>query len=72
MTILLQNQKTRIFIPFKQKPAVEGNNMVLTITNPAGSASVDRFYDYSTILTTFDGDATDNAWNPECFLCRCW
>lgn len=53
-----------IFIPFKQKPAVEGNNMVLTVTNPAGSASVDRFYDYSTILTTFDGDATDNGWGP--------
>ena len=54
-----------IFIPFKQKPAVEGNNMVLTVTNPAGSASVDRFYDYSTILTTFDGDATDNGWSPD-------
>lgn len=53
-----------IFIPFKKKPAVEGNNMALTVTNPAGSASVDRFYDYSTILTTFDGDATDNGWGP--------
>lgn len=53
-----------IYIPFKKKPSVEGNNMVLTISNPAGSSSVERFYDYSTILTTFDGDATDNGWGP--------
>ena len=53
-----------IYIPFDKKPSVEGNNRVLTITNPAGSASVDNFYDYSTILTTFDGDATDNGWGP--------
>ncbi len=53
-----------IFIPFKTKPSAEGYNMVLTVTNPAGSATVDRFYDYSTILTTFDGDATDNGWGP--------
>ena len=54
-----------IFIPFKQKPSAEGNNMVLTVTNPAGSASVNSFYDYGTILTTFDNDdATDNGWGP--------
>ncbi len=54
-----------IYIPFKKKPSVEGNNMVLTVTNPAGSATVDRFYDYGTILTTFDNDdATDNGWGP--------
>lgn len=54
-----------IYIPFKHKPSVEGNNMILTVTNPAGSATVDRFYDYGTILTTFDNDdATDNGWGP--------
>ena len=54
-----------IFIPFKKKPSVEGNNMVLTVTNPAGSSSVERFYDYGTILTTFDNDdATENGWGP--------
>lgn len=54
-----------IYIPFKKKPSVDGNNMVLTVTNPAGSATVERFYDYGTILTTFDNDdATDNGWGP--------
>lgn len=54
-----------IYIPFKKKPSEAGNNMVLTVTNPAGSASVERFYDYGTILTTFDNnDATDNGWGP--------
>ena len=56
-----------IFIPFKKKPSVEGNTMVLAVTNPAGSATVDRFYDYTTILTTFDNDdAINNGWDPDC------
>lgn len=56
-----------IFIPFNKKPSVEGNNMVLTVSNPAGNATVDRFYDYTTILTTFDNDdAINNGWDPDC------
>lgn len=54
-----------IYIPFTKKPSVENNNMVLTVTTPGGEAKVDRFYDYTTILTTFDGDATDNGWDPK-------
>ena len=54
-----------IYIRFSKKPSVEDNNMTLTVTTPGGEAKVDRFYDYSTILTTFDGDATDNGWDPK-------
>uniref|UniRef100_A0AB33JDT6 Surface glycan-binding protein B xyloglucan binding domain-containing protein n=1 Tax=Prevotella sp. GTC17262 TaxID=3236797 RepID=A0AB33JDT6_9BACT len=52
-----------IIVPFKKKPA-KGSEMKLTVKTPGGSTSVERFYDYSTILTTFDGDATDNGWGP--------
>lgn len=52
-----------IYVNFSKKPSV-GNDTKLTVTTPGGSVSVDRFYDYSTILTTFDGDATDNGWGP--------
>ncbi len=61
----ISESEDSIYIPFKKKPAIEGNNMTLTVTNPAGTASVERFYDYGTILTTFDNDdATDNGWGP--------
>lgn len=52
-----------VYVPFKKKPA-EGSPTTLTVTTPGGTASADRFYDYSTLLTTFDGDATDNGWGP--------
>lgn len=52
-----------IYIPFKKKPAVESNHK-LTITTPGGTVDVNNFYDYSTLWTTFDGDATDNGWGP--------
>lgn len=54
-----------IFVNFAKKPSA-GSATTLTVTTPGGSASVDRFYDYTTILTTFDGDATDNGWGPNC------
>ncbi len=61
----ISESEDSIYIPFKKKPAIEGNSMTLTVTNPAGTASVERFYDYGTILTTFDNDdATDNGWGP--------
>lgn len=52
-----------IYIDFARKPS-KGSSTTLTITTPGGVVTVDRFYDYSTILTTFDGDATDNGWGP--------
>ncbi len=53
-----------IKIAFSRKPS-EGSDPTLTITTPGGTVSVERFYDYSTILTTFDNDdATDNGWGP--------
>ena len=53
-----------IFVDFAKKPGIDNSNPVLTVTTLGGEVSVDRFYDHSTILTTFDGDATDNGWGP--------
>ncbi|MCD8281976.1 MAG: hypothetical protein LUC22_01835 [Prevotella sp.] len=53
-----------IRVPFMRKPS-EGSDPTLTITTPGGTAKVERFYDRTTILTTFDNDdATDNGWSP--------
>jgi len=53
-----------IYIPFTRKPS-EGAATVLKVTTPGGVATSDRFYDRSTILTTFDFDeAIDNGWTP--------
>lgn len=52
-----------IYVNFAQKPSI-GSETTLTVTTPGGEVSVERFYDHSTILTTFDGDATDNGWGP--------
>lgn len=53
-----------IYVKFPQKPS-QGSAMTLSVTTPGGTASVDRFYDYGTLLTTFDNsDATDNGWGP--------
>lgn len=54
-----------ILVNFAKKP-LAGSGTMLTVTTPGGSVSVDRFYDYTTILTTFDGDAIDNGWGPNC------
>ncbi len=59
----VNEEETQIVIPFTKKPT-NGSGTTLTVTTPGGKVSVDRFYDYSTILTTFDGDATDNGWGP--------
>lgn len=59
----VNEEETQIVIPFTKKPT-NGSGTTLTVTTPGGKVSVDRFYDYSTILTTFDGDATDNGWAP--------
>lgn len=53
-----------IYVKFPQKPS-NGSSMTLSVTTPGGTAIVDRFYDYGTLLTTFDNDdATDNGWGP--------
>ena len=54
-----------IYVDFAQKPTVGSGNQ-LTVTTPGGTVTSDRFYDHTTILTTFDGDATDNGWGPNC------
>lgn len=54
-----------IKVVFSKKPT-DGSGSTLTVTTPGGSATVERFYDYTTILTTFDnGDATNNGWAPD-------
>ena len=62
---IVNDEENQIVIPFNRKPSV-GSAATLTVTTPGGTVSVDRFYDYTTILTTFDGDATDNGWAPNC------
>lgn len=52
-----------ITIPFKKIPSAS-TGVELKVTTQSGSCSVSNFYDKSTILTTFDGDATDNGWGP--------
>ena len=59
----VNDEENVITIPFKKKPTV-GSGTTLTVTTPGGQVSVERFYDYTTILTTFDGDAIDNGWGP--------
>jgi hypothetical protein len=61
----VNDEENEIVVPFTRKPT-DGSGTTLTVTTPGGVVSVERFYDYSTILTTFDGDATDNGWGPNC------
>lgn len=60
---LVSAEEDVIVVPFGKKPTA-GSGTTLTVTTPGGVVSVDRFYDYTTILTTFDGDAADNGWGP--------
>jgi hypothetical protein len=41
----------------------QGGDGLLTVTTPGGKASI-LFYNYNCLLTSFDGDATDNGWDP--------
>ncbi|MBQ7422942.1 MAG: IPT/TIG domain-containing protein, partial [Prevotella sp.] len=59
----VSSSEDSIYVNFTKKPT-NGSATTLTVTTPGGSASVERFYDYTTILTTFDGDAIDNGWGP--------
>lgn len=62
---VVNDEQNQITVPFTKIPTA-GSGTQLTVTTPGGTVSVDRFYDHSTILTTFDGDATDNGWGPNC------
>lgn len=63
--LTVSDSQDTIYVPFTAKPSADVST--LTITTPGGTASVDGFYDKSTILTTFDNDdATDNGWGPNC------
>ena len=60
-----------IYIDFAKKPS-NSSATTLTVTTPGGTVSVDRFYDYTTLLTTFDKDASgnfidaaNNGWGPD-------
>ena len=53
-----------IYINFSKKPTL-GSDATLTVTTPGGSTTFDGFYDYTTLVTTFDGDATNNGWGPD-------
>lgn len=64
----VSSSEDTIYIPFKTKPS-QGSGTTLTISNPAGSVSLNNFYDYTTLLTTFDNDdAVNNAWSPTCLI----
>lgn len=53
-----------IYVDFKKKPTA-GSGTTLTVKTPGGSVtSSQSFYDRTTLLTTFDGDAIDNGWGP--------
>lgn len=52
-----------ITVPFSKKPS-EGSTPQLVVTTIGGEGLPQAFYDHTTILTTFDGDATDNGWSP--------
>lgn len=62
--ITVADTEDELSFVFAQKPS-QGSAATITVNTPGGSATVDRFYDYSTLLTTFDNDdATDNGWGP--------
>ena len=68
--LTVSESEDSIYVNFSRKPAI-GSNTTLTVTTPGGSATVDGFYDYTTLLTTFNKDdagnfvdATDNGWGP--------
>ncbi|MBQ2165673.1 MAG: hypothetical protein II447_02745 [Bacteroidaceae bacterium] len=53
----------KIFVVFDRKPS-PGSEATLKVNTASGTATYKNFYERSTILTTFDGDAIDNGWGP--------
>lgn len=58
---IYESEDTIKFV-LNQKPS-EGSDPHLTLTTLGGSVTV-SFYNYTTLLTNFDGMATDNGWGP--------
>ena len=63
--LTVSESEDSIYVKFSKKPS-RGSATTISVTTPGGTASAPRFYDYTTLLTTFDGDATDNGWGPNC------
>jgi len=61
--LTVSESEDSIFISFEEKPS-RGSATTLSVTTPGGTTSLPRFYDYTTLLTNFDGDAADNGWSP--------
>lgn len=61
--LYVSESEDTISVKFTQKPT-RGSATTLSVTTPGGTSSTPRFYDYTTLLTTFDGDAIDNGWSP--------
>ena len=52
-----------IVIPITKVPS-KGSSAVLTVTTPGGTATVERFFEYSCLLNDFDSGITDEGWGP--------
>lgn len=61
--LTVSESEDSITFRFSQKPT-QGSATTISVTTPGGTYAAPRFYDYTTILTTFDGDAVDNGWGP--------
>ena len=61
--LTVSESEDSITFNFPKKPS-QGSATTISVTTPGGTVSAPRFYDYTTILTTFDGDAADNGWGP--------
>ena len=61
--LIVSESEDSIYLSFEEKPS-RGSATIISVTTPGGTISAAGFYDYSTLLTTFDGDATDNGWSP--------
>lgn len=61
--LTVSESEDSIFLSFEEKPT-RGSATTLSVTTPGGTTSMPRFYDYTTLLTNFDGDAADNGWSP--------
>ncbi len=61
--ISISKTHDKIYVVFDKKPT-PGSEATLKVTTASGTATYKNFYELSTILTTFDGDAIDNGWGP--------
>jgi len=62
--ITVADTEDEITFTFSKKPT-NGSGTTISITTPGGTVTSDRFYDYTTLLTSFDDDAINNGWDPD-------